>query len=160
MKKGARKWIEYYWNYVNSDKYKEEKIKLAKRMAKRVKNGETIGFGSGSTSYLTVIEISKRIKEENLKIKRYNRFIHVLIIRYLMYFNCVITPIERRNEINPLRLSSQFEFEDMCDLYKCSLYLCEGISKSSIESFYEIEEILRNYMIDMIQNIDFNITKN
>ena len=27
MQKGARKWIEYYWNYVNSDKYKEEKIK-------------------------------------------------------------------------------------------------------------------------------------
>ena len=25
MQKGARKWIEYYWNYVNSDKYKEEK---------------------------------------------------------------------------------------------------------------------------------------
>lgn len=48
---------------------KEEKIKLAKRMAKRVKDGETIGFGSGSTSYLTVIEIGKKIKEENLKIK-------------------------------------------------------------------------------------------
>ena len=27
MQKGAKKWIEYYWNYVNSDKYKEEKIK-------------------------------------------------------------------------------------------------------------------------------------
>ncbi len=27
MQKEARKWIEYYWNYVNSDKYKEEKIK-------------------------------------------------------------------------------------------------------------------------------------
>ncbi|WP_300706583.1 MULTISPECIES: hypothetical protein [Helicobacter] len=97
--------------------------------------------------------------EENSKIKRYDRFMNVLMIRYSMYLNCVVTPIKRRSTINPLKLSSQFEFEDMCDLYKCSLYLCEGISKSSIESFYEIEEILRNYMIDMIQNIDFKYNK-
>lgn len=48
---------------------KEEKRKVAKKMAGRVKNGETIGFGSGSTSYLTVIEIAKRVKEENLSIQ-------------------------------------------------------------------------------------------
>lgn len=48
---------------------RKEKIKLAKRMAKRVRNGEIIGFGSGSTSYLTVIEITKRVKEEGLNIK-------------------------------------------------------------------------------------------
>ena len=58
---------EFDWK--NNVDNKEEKIKLAKRMAKRVKDGEVIGFGSGSTSYLTVIEISKRVKEENLKIK-------------------------------------------------------------------------------------------
>lgn len=48
---------------------KEEKIKLAKRMAKRVKDGDVIGFGSGSTSYLTILEIAKRVKEEHLSIK-------------------------------------------------------------------------------------------
>lgn len=48
---------------------KEEKTKLAKRMAKRVKDGDVIGFGSGSTSYLTILEIAKRVKEENLNIK-------------------------------------------------------------------------------------------
>ena len=48
---------------------KEEKIRLAKRMATRVKNAEVIGFGSGSTSYQTVLEIAKKVKEENLKIK-------------------------------------------------------------------------------------------
>ena len=32
MKKEARQWIEYYWNYVNSDKYKEEKIKRKKNL--------------------------------------------------------------------------------------------------------------------------------
>ena len=48
---------------------KEEKIALAKKMSQRVKNGDVIGFGSGSTSYLTVLEIANKVKKENLKIK-------------------------------------------------------------------------------------------
>lgn len=31
-------------------------------MAERVQDGDIIGFGSGSTSYLTAIEIAKRYK--------------------------------------------------------------------------------------------------
>ncbi len=58
---------EFDWK--NKVEQKEEKIQLAKRMAKRVKNGDIIGFGSGSTSYATAEEIAKRCKEENLKIK-------------------------------------------------------------------------------------------
>ena len=58
---------EFDWK--NNVDNKEEKIQLAKRMAKRVKDGDIIGFGSGSTSYLTVIEIANRVKEEKLNIK-------------------------------------------------------------------------------------------
>lgn len=58
---------EFDWE--NNISNKEEKLKLAKRMAKRAKDGEIIGFGSGTTSYLTVIEIANRVKEEGLKIK-------------------------------------------------------------------------------------------
>ena len=58
---------EFDWKENISNK--EEKIQLGKEMAKRVKNGDTIGFGSGSTAYATVIEIAKRVKEENLKIQ-------------------------------------------------------------------------------------------
>ena len=47
----------------------EEKQRLGERIAKRVKNGDIIGFGSGSTSYQAVLQIAKRIKEEKLKIK-------------------------------------------------------------------------------------------
>ena len=47
---------------------REEKEKIAIQIAQKVKNGETIGFGSGSTSYLAVKEISKRIKKENIDI--------------------------------------------------------------------------------------------
>ena len=48
---------------------KEEKLALAKTIAEKVKEGQTIGFGSGSTSYLAAIEIGKKVNKENLKIK-------------------------------------------------------------------------------------------
>ena len=47
---------------------KEEKIELAKKVLGFVKDGQTIGFGSGSTSYLTGIEIGKLVKEKGIKI--------------------------------------------------------------------------------------------
>ena len=47
---------------------KEEKIELAKKVLEFVKDGQTSGFGSGSTSYLTGIEIGKLVKEKGIKI--------------------------------------------------------------------------------------------
>jgi len=47
---------------------KEEKQKIAIKIAKMVKEGEVIGFGSGSTSFLAVCAIADRIKKENLKV--------------------------------------------------------------------------------------------
>jgi len=47
---------------------KEEKQKIAIKIAKMVKEGEVIGFGSGSTSFLAVCAIADRIKKENIKI--------------------------------------------------------------------------------------------
>lgn len=49
-------------------KNREQKETIARKIAKRVQNGDVIGFGSGSTSYLTVIEIAKKCEEENIKI--------------------------------------------------------------------------------------------
>lgn len=49
-------------------KNREEKEKVAKQIAGKVKDGETIGFGSGSTSYLTICEIAEKIKRENIHI--------------------------------------------------------------------------------------------
>lgn len=55
------------WNGIISNE--DEKINIAKKVAEKVKDGEVIGFGSGSTSFLTIKEIAKKIKNENLKIK-------------------------------------------------------------------------------------------
>lgn len=46
----------------------EEKRKLGEEIAKKVEDGQVIGFGSGSTSYLATIAIANRVKEENLNI--------------------------------------------------------------------------------------------
>ena len=46
----------------------EEKKKVAEKIAKKVKNNQVIGFGSGTTSYLAAIAIADKVKKENLQI--------------------------------------------------------------------------------------------
>lgn len=45
---------------------RKEKEKIAVRIASMVKDGETIGVGSGSTSYLALLSIARRVKDEGL----------------------------------------------------------------------------------------------
>lgn len=47
---------------------KEQKQKIALKIAEKVNDGDVIGFGSGSTSFLAVCAIADRIKKENMKI--------------------------------------------------------------------------------------------
>lgn len=47
----------------------EEKQKIAEKIASIAKKGDVIGVGSGSTSFLAIQAIAKRVKEENMKIK-------------------------------------------------------------------------------------------
>ena len=46
----------------------EEKLRVAKKVVDKVKDGDVIGVGSGSTSFIATKEIAKRVKEENLHI--------------------------------------------------------------------------------------------
>ena len=50
------------WNGIISNE--DEKINIAKKVAEKVKDGEVIGFGSGSTSFLTIKEIAKKINKD------------------------------------------------------------------------------------------------
>lgn len=54
------------WN--NNIKNKKEKEVLARKIASKVKDGDVISFGSGTTSFLAVKEIGKRCKTEGLSI--------------------------------------------------------------------------------------------
>lgn len=46
----------------------DEKMVVARKIASFVKDGDVIGVGSGSTSFLAIQEISRVVKEKNLKI--------------------------------------------------------------------------------------------
>ncbi|MDR2811195.1 MAG: ribose 5-phosphate isomerase A [Tannerellaceae bacterium] len=48
---------------------KEEKENVARRIAAMVKDGDVLGVGSGSTSYLALLAIAERARNENLHIK-------------------------------------------------------------------------------------------
>lgn len=61
-----RQYFEIKWSQEIS--HYEEKLSVARKIASLAKNGDVIGFGSGSTSFLAVQEIAKRIKNENLNI--------------------------------------------------------------------------------------------
>lgn len=47
---------------------REQKEEIAKKIAQKVCDGDVIGFGSGSTSYLAAIEIANKVQRENIKI--------------------------------------------------------------------------------------------
>jgi ribose 5-phosphate isomerase A len=48
---------------------KEGKQKVADKIAEKVKDGDVLGVGSGSTVYMALLAIAKRIKEEKLNVK-------------------------------------------------------------------------------------------
>lgn len=50
-------------------KNKGEKLKAAEKIASRVRDGDVIGVGSGSTSLLAIQAIARRVSEENLDVK-------------------------------------------------------------------------------------------
>ena len=52
----------------NSIENKEAKLVVAKKVCQYVKDGDVIGFGSGTTSFIATIEIAKYVKENNLNI--------------------------------------------------------------------------------------------
>lgn len=45
------------------------KLKLAQQIAAKVKDGDIIGAGSGSTVYLALFAIAERVKKENLNVR-------------------------------------------------------------------------------------------
>ena len=62
------KWEQYNLEWNSEISNKSEKEMLAEKIARKVQDGDVIGFGSGSTSYLAAKAIAKRIHEEDLDI--------------------------------------------------------------------------------------------
>ncbi len=69
-RRGKMDWNKEILTKIDFDKInnKEEKEKVALKIAGKVQEGDVIGFGSGSTSYLTIYAIADKMKKEHIKI--------------------------------------------------------------------------------------------
>jgi ribose 5-phosphate isomerase A len=59
---------------------KEAKQKVADKIAEKVKDSDVLGVGSGSTSYLALIAIAKKVKAEKLNIKAITTSIELTMV--------------------------------------------------------------------------------
>lgn len=65
-------WIENpaaYWTWSEEISNRQDKEAVARNVADRMREGEIIGVGSGSTVYLALLAMASRIKEKGLHIK-------------------------------------------------------------------------------------------
>lgn len=63
--------------------------------------------------------------------------------------------MEERKNIDIFTLNPKFRFQHMCDMYRQSLYLSDGLYEPSIVLIYRAEDDLRSYMIKILENIQF-----
>ena len=98
----------------------------------------------------------KKQMEEILTIKRYDKYMRTLILKYLMFYLAVTTRLNDRNKVDVENaFNHSFKFSDMADMYLTSAYMNENLMEPSIVLFYRYEEKLREYMLRMLENIDF-----
>lgn len=100
------------------------------------------------------------INEEKDKIIRMNNVLQMMIERYKILFYSVATPRERQNYEDTIQMPEDFKMSDMKDLFKCPLDTRYGFIESSVVDFLQIEEEIREYIIDTLRTIDFKYNKN
>ena len=129
---GDTKWSSDIINY-------DQKMSVAKNIAEKVKEGDVIGFGSGSTSFLAVHEIAKHIEENHLKI-------FAIPTSHEIELTCIKLGIQVLS-INSARPDWSFDGADEVDPYGNlikgrggAMYNEKLIMKCSKESFILVDE--------------------
>lgn len=110
--------------------------------------------------FLDKQSIKDEKRNEYKKIIRYSKYARVLIYEYILYFNSVVTPMEKRNEISGNKFIQKFQLGDMCDLYRSTTFLKDRFYTPVIERFYSAEEELFMYLLRMNGEIDFKYSSN
>ena len=99
-------------------------------------------------------------KEEIKIIKRYDKYMETLINRYFKFYMSLTTRLDNRKDFDIKQVyEHQFKFSDLADMYRTSSYVSEGLMEPTITLFYKAEENLQNYMLKMLENIDFKYTQ-
>lgn len=96
-----------------------------------------------------IVRTGESKKREISRIKGVNKVLQVYIDKYTVFYYCVVTPIENRDN-NKTSLVENFMLSDMRDLYMQTLLITEEPFRSSIDAFYETETILRNELTRLV----------
>ncbi len=115
---------------------RESKEKLAVEIADKVKNGDIIGVGSGTTSYLALLAIAKKIQNDHLNIKAVPTSIEMaLTCKYLDI------PITTLNENFP-----NWSFDGADEVYR-NKHLIKGRGGAMFQEKLIMSICKRNYII-------------
>lgn len=93
-------------------------------------------------------------KEERKKILRVNKLLKAKIDQYILYTYMLITPLDDRNDGEPVKLTEGFKFNDMYDLFRPSLLIFDdnkSVVLKSLDQQNEIKKLIDNILL----TIDF-----
>ena len=129
-------------------------------------NFENILIGIGTNVLGIIVTVSfvqhifdkqseKKDKEyERKKIIRFSQIMSFRLEKYFKVFAQITTPLNIYSQQPDKPINYDFKFEDMKDLYFPCLLMCEE-QKSSISVFYSEEKKIKDYMLRMLENIEF-----
>ena len=129
-------------------------------------NFENILIGIGTNILGIIVTISfvqhifdkqseKNEKElEREKIIRFSQIMSFRLEKYFQVFAQITTPLSQFSQQKNKCINPDFKFEDMKDLYFPCLLMCEE-QKSAISVFYSEEKKIKEYMLRMLENIEF-----
>lgn len=98
--------------------------------------------------------------EEYKKIVRYNKYLQILINEYIVYFNHVVTPLDKNGIDLDKGFIQGFTLNDMSGMYYGSILIRDGFNTPAIKKFYEVEDKLSSYLLRWNEEIDFKYTPN
>jgi hypothetical protein len=96
--------------------------------------------------------------EEYKKIVRYNKYLKILISEYMVYYNQVVTPVDKRGTDLDKGFVDAFTLKDMSGMYYNSIVIRDGFNTPVIKRFYEVEGNLVTYLLRWNEEIDFKYT--
>ncbi len=103
-------------------------------------------------------KIEQEQKQELAQIEKFDRILQKYIQEYTFYFNCVTTPIDKRDDAKT-ELNDSFKWSDMHDLHNSGLSLSKNINNSAVHYFYQYEQKIKEYMITILTQSQFKYYK-
>ena len=102
---------------------------------------------------------NKKVNEYR-KILRYSKYLNILMDEYMVYFNHIVTPLDKSGIELDKDFISGFSLNDMSGMYYSSVLMRDGYNTPAIKKFYDSESDLFNYLLRWNEEIDFKYSKN